>query len=293
MHLEPGDRHLPLGSRPILQDALKQRVGSALLQQYGDPDDLSVAALVHDVEDHRVSLAVDGLLGRMMEVELDDLVTLVAYHEEAAGAGSVVVVHPERPPVVDHVSGRLALVFESQRRQVCLAGVVDVDRRLRLAGIADLVCRVLRAPVRRPTRTLVRPRGFPGRYVVRIVGAQRPWGHGRSGCCDEHEWYERRQTRSHLSLSFSVRCATVTAAAAGMIRSQSKYAPAAPNRGSSPHLCFGSGCAQREELYGTALPEALGRSSHYAVAAAATRRSGRSGRRIGRVGVNRCLVARS
>ena len=127
-------------------------IGAALVEQHRDHRELAVGALVHQVGDHGVRLAVDLLFARLVEVELHELVARPADVDRAARR----VVHLDRVAVVDHLERR-GLVVELDRRQVRRLGAADVDGRLDLAELAGGERLIELAPLRGPAMLAVGP----------------------------------------------------------------------------------------------------------------------------------------
>src|SRR5262245_64985293 len=107
---------------------------------------------MHEMRDHRVSLAVDLLLARMMEVKLLQLVACSADGDRTAGR----VVDLDRMSVVDDMQRRGA-VCEIYLRQVCRFRSPNVDGRLMLAQFTGSKVLVELAPVARAFRAPVGP----------------------------------------------------------------------------------------------------------------------------------------
>src|SRR4029078_11009291 len=97
---------------------------------------------VHEVRDHRETLAVDALFARMVGGKLLGLIPGAADGDAAAGR----VVDLNRVTVVDDVQRR-GLIGELNRRKIGRLRRSDVDRRLRMARLAGAESLVERAPV--------------------------------------------------------------------------------------------------------------------------------------------------
>src|SRR6185369_9161306 len=130
---------------------------------------------VHEVSHHVEAPAVDPLLARLVEVKLHELVPLAFHGDRAARS----VIHLDRVAVVDDLQRR-RLVVENDGRKVALLCdcVLDVDRRLRLAGAAGLIFMLERGPLRGARRTLIAP-------MMLLVGVQKAGSHHR-GCGSEN-----------------------------------------------------------------------------------------------------------
>lgn len=100
---------------------------------------------MHEVRDHRMRLAVDFLLARLVEVELHELVASAADVDRAARR----VVRLDRVAVVDDRKRR-GVVVETDRGKVGDFRAVDIDRPLIPAEPAGLEPGAQRAPVRGP-----------------------------------------------------------------------------------------------------------------------------------------------
>src|SRR6202034_4184539 len=133
--------------------------------------DLPVAALVHQLQHHRVWFAVDVFLTGPMKVELDQLILRVAHRQEIAGTSGRVVDPDSDSVVVDRE--RTAPVVEAQRGQARLLRIADIDRRLLLA-VAGSVLRCKSTPMIGADGALVTPFRFP----FTAVGDLRARGRG-------------------------------------------------------------------------------------------------------------------
>jgi hypothetical protein len=119
--------------------------GAARVEQHCDHRQLAVRALVHQMSDHRVRLAVDLFFARLVEMKLDELVARTARRSNCPVRSS-----PDRVTVIDHLQGR-RLVGELNRGQVGVLGAVDVDGRLGLAQLAGGKLGIERAPCGGPS----------------------------------------------------------------------------------------------------------------------------------------------
>src|SRR4029079_15582676 len=154
-------------------------IGVACLQQDGDDRELAGVVLVDEMDDHLAPLAVDALFARLVEVELLQLVAVATDGDRVAGCGNDL----DRVPVVDDLR-RAGLVRELDRRQRFALDRLgaDVDRRLRVPGLAARELGLERGPVRRAA-------------VAPVAPVRRGAGGERSRCrADERYESEQRTT---------------------------------------------------------------------------------------------------
>jgi len=118
---------------------------------------------MNQVNVHGESLAVDALLARMMKMELDELIGVVANPKRAAG----IDIDLDAVTIVDDVQ-RARAIIEVERREPLVLGVTrsDIDRRLCLPVAASRKLRVEIGPMGRPPLARIRP-------MVRNVVAER------------------------------------------------------------------------------------------------------------------------
>ncbi len=129
----------------------------------------TLAILMHQVQGQRRGVAVYRVFARVVEVELEQLVGLAVYLQEAPR----IVVGLERMTGVDGVQVA-GLVAEPQIGGVDRGRRRNIDGRLLSAGRARGVIGAQLPPVRRPDLSLISPLRFFGkRYTAKPIARER------------------------------------------------------------------------------------------------------------------------
>ena len=128
----------------VLPQRGDQRVLASLLERNGDDCELSFRILVDEVGHHVEALPIERLFRGMVEVELDELVTLATNRQEAARS----VIHLNCMAVVHDVERR-SPILKHKRRQAFGRHVLamDVYRRLVTTRFTGAICGVELRPV--------------------------------------------------------------------------------------------------------------------------------------------------
>src|ERR1035437_5373621 len=95
---------------------------------------MALFVLINEMRDHVVLFSIDGLFAGMMEVELRQLIRLVADRDGVSIARNIVLTNVVAG--IDNLE-RSRTVLNMDRRQVRSRRVIDINGGLPFSGLAD------------------------------------------------------------------------------------------------------------------------------------------------------------